>query len=74
MIDIPVTFVILLGFHPLGGVSSTLHQKIKFPHKDKIFTISAETETAIVALKLAPKEIPISPSFKVCMIYEADMS
>lgn len=78
MIDIPVTFAILLGrpwFHPLGGVPSTLHQKIKFPHKDKIVTISVKTEAAIAALKLAPKKIPISPSFEVCVIYnEAEMS
>ena len=77
VIDIPVTFAILLGrpwFHPLGGVSSTLHQKIKFPHEDKVVTISVKTEATIAALKLAPKKIPISPSFEVCMIYKADMS
>ena len=53
MIDIPVTFTILLGrswFHPLGGVPSTVHQKIKFPHEDKVFTISAETKAAIATL------------------------
>ena len=67
MMDILVTFAILLGrpwFHPLGGVSSTIYQKIKFPHEDKVVTISAETEAAIAALKLAPKEIPISPSLR----------
>ena len=53
---------------------STLHQKIKFPHENKVVTISAETEAAIAAMKLAPKKIPISPSFEVCMIYIADMS
>ena len=77
MIDIPVTFVILLGrpwFHPLGGVPSTLYQKIKFPYEDKIVTIFAETDVAIAALRLAPKEIPISPSFKICMIYKSWMN
>ena len=67
VIDIPVTFAILLGrpwFHPLGGVSSTLHQKIKFPHEDNVVTISTEIDASITALRLAPKEIPISPSFK----------
>ena len=42
VIDIPVTFAILLGrpwFHPLGGVPSTLHQKVKFPHEEKVVTI-----------------------------------
>ena len=74
MIDISVTFAILLGrpwFHPLGGVLSTLHQKIKFPNKDKVVTISTETDAAITALRLAPKEIPISPIFKICIIYES---
>ena len=77
MIDIPVTFAILIGrpwFHPLGGVPSSLHQKIKFPYENKVVTISAKIETAIAALSLAPKEIPISPSFEVCMIYEAEMN
>ncbi|KAF2296014.1 hypothetical protein GH714_035677 [Hevea brasiliensis] len=35
MLDIPMTFSLLLGriwFYPLGGVPSTLHQKIKIPH------------------------------------------
>ena len=44
VIDIPVTFAILLGrpwFHPLGGVPSTFHQKIKFSHEDKVVTIFA---------------------------------
>lgn len=77
VIDIPVTFAILLGrpwFHPLGGVPSTLHQKIKFPLENQVVTISAETEAAIAALRLTPKEIPISPSFEVCPIYEAEMN
>ena len=77
VINIPVTFAILLGrpwFHPLGGVPSTLYQKIKFPHEDKVVTIFAETDAAIAALRLAPKEIPISPSFEICMIYESWMN
>ena len=77
VIDILVTFAILLGrlwFHPLDGVPSTIHQKIKFPYKNKVVTISTETEAAIAALKLAPKKIPISPSFEVYMIYEVEMS
>ena len=53
---------------------STLHQKIKLPHEDKVVTISTETEAAITALRLAPQEITISPSFKICMIYESEMN
>ena len=77
VIDILVTFAILLGrpwFHPWGGVPSTLHQKIKFPHEDNVVTIFAETDAAIAALRLAPKEIPITPSFEICMIYESWMN
>ncbi|KAF2307622.1 hypothetical protein GH714_030338 [Hevea brasiliensis] len=35
VLHISMTFSLLLGriwFHPLGGVPSTLHQKIKIPH------------------------------------------
>ena len=34
----------------------------------------AETEIIVVALKLAPNEIPISPSFEVWMIYEDELN
>ena len=76
MIDIPVTFAILLEipwFHPLGGVPSIVHQKIKFSHKRKVITIYAETEAIVAALILAPNEIPVSLSFEVCMIYEDEL-
>ena len=52
---------------------STVHQKIKFPYKGKVVTISAKIEAVVAALKLAPKEIPISLSFEVCMIYEDEL-
>ena len=32
-----------------------------------------ETEVVIAALKLAPEEVPISPSFEVCIIYEDEL-
>ena len=76
VIDIPVTFAILLGrpwYHPLGGVPSIVHQKIKLPYEGRVVTISAKTEAVVAALKLAPKEVPISPSFEVCMIYEDEL-
>lgn len=53
---------------------STLHQKIKLPQENRVVIISVETKVAIAALRLALKEIPISPNFEVYMIYEADMS
>ena len=43
VIDIPITFAILLGrpwFHPLEGAPSTIHQKIKFLHEDKVIQVS----------------------------------
>ena len=76
VIDIPVTFAVLLGrpwFYPLGGIPYTLHQKIKFPCKGKVVTILVEFEATIAALKLAPKEVPLNLGFEVCMIYENSM-
>ena len=37
-------------------------------------TIFAKTDAAIAVLRLALKEIPISPSFEICMIYESWMN
>ena len=36
-------------------------------------TIIADTGVAIAALKLAAGEVPISPSFEVCVIYEDEL-
>ena len=77
VIDIPITFAILLGrpwFYPLGGVPSTLHQKIKLPHEGKIVTILAETEAVVAALNLDHREIHVNPGFQVCMIYEDELN
>ena len=51
-----------------------MHQKIKFSHEEKVITISVETEDVVAALKLAPNEISVSPSFEVCMIYEDELN
>ena len=37
-------------------------------------TILAETEVVIAALKLTHNEIPVSPGFQVCMIYEDELN
>ena len=66
IINMSITFAILLGrswFHPLGGVPSTVHQKIKFLYEGKVVTILAETEAVVAALKLTHNEIPVSPGF-----------
>ena len=36
-------------------------------------TIAAEAEATIATLKLARKEISLSPGFEVCMLYEDSM-
>ena len=52
---------------------SIIHQKIKFLYEGKVVTILIEIEATVAALKLTPKEISISPSFKVCMLYEDEL-
>lgn len=54
----------------------TLHfaPKNKFPHEGKIMTITAETKVVVAISKLAPKEISVSPGFKICMIYEDELN
>ena len=37
-------------------------------------TILAETEVVVATLKLAPKKILISPSFKPCEIYKDELN
>ena len=57
VIDIPLTFSLLLSrpwFHPLGGIPSTVHQKIKFPLNGKVVTIPAETNNIIACLNIVP--------------------
>src|SRR2546425_2345249 len=63
VLDIPATFAVLLGrpwFHPLGGVSSTLHRKIKFPFNDKIVTICAQEEWDVALVGEAEENFPLT--------------
>ena len=44
ILDIPVTYALLLGrpwYHTLGGVPSTVHQKVKFLLDGEVVTIDA---------------------------------
>ncbi|WCJ43919.1 hypothetical protein M5689_024624 [Euphorbia peplus] len=71
--DIPVTFALLLGrqwFHPLGGVPSTLHQKIKFPIGDKVVTIPAHDDLMVAIIT---SDFPPRGGFQAAMIYEEEM-
>ena len=73
VLDIPITFAILLGrpwFHSLGGVPSTLHQKIKFPYEGSILTINAEPPQFVAALRAAPKGVISPMGFQVMGIFE----
>ena len=58
VLDIPPTFALLLGrpwFHPLGGIPSNVHQKIKFPLNGKVVTIPTETNNIIAYLNIVPQ-------------------
>src|SRR2546430_7561832 len=70
VLDIPATFVVLLGrpwFHPLGGVPSTLHRKIKFPFGSEVVTINAQPEARIALLNEDEIELPMS-GFQVAVL------
>ena len=57
ILDIPLTFTLLLGrpwFHPLRGVPSTLHYKIKFSLDWKVATIEAETNILVTCMNMTP--------------------
>src|SRR2546430_12071077 len=63
VLDIPARFAVLLGrpwFHPLGGVPSTLHRKIKFPFGNEVITINAQPEVGIALLNDDEIELPMS--------------
>ena len=50
VLDIPVTYALLLGrpwYHVLGGVSSTVHQKVKFLLDGEVITIDASMSKTV---------------------------
>src|SRR2546425_1611136 len=70
VLDIPATFAVLLGrpwFHPLGGVPSTLHRKIKFPFGNEVITINAQPEAGIALLNEDEIELPMN-GFQVAVL------
>src|SRR3954447_17645069 len=74
VLDIPATFAMLLGrpwFHPLGGVPSTLHRKIKFPFEDKIVTICAQEEWDVALLGEAEENFPLT-GFQIAVLEEGN--
>ena len=54
MLDIPVTYALLLGrpwYHILGGVPSTVHQKVKFLLDGEVVTIDASMSKTVSAVR-----------------------
>ena len=53
VLDIPVTYTLLLGrpwYHILGGVPSTVHQKVKFLLDGEVITIDASMGKTVSAV------------------------
>ena len=64
MLDIPVTYALLLGrpwYHILGGVPSTVHQKVKFLLDREVITIDASMSKIVSTVRDEQKQV-IAPS------------
>ena len=54
VLDIPVTYALLLGrpwYHILGGVPSTVHQKVKFLLDGEVITIDASMSKTVSTVR-----------------------
>ena len=71
VLDIPVTYALLLGrpwYHILGGVPSTVHQKVKFLLDREVITIDASMSKTVSAVRDNQKQVVAPPGFQVAMI------
>ena len=71
VLDIPVTYALLLDrpwYYILGGVPSTVHQKVKFLLDGEVITIDASMRKTISAMRDDQKQVVAPPSFQVAMI------
>ena len=71
VLDIPVTYTLLLGrpwYHVLGGVPSTVHQKVKFLLDGEVITIDASMSKTVSAVRDEQKQVVAPPGFHVAMI------
>ena len=71
VLDILVTYALLLGrpwYHILGGVPSTMHQKVKFLLDGEVITIDASMSKTVSAVRDEQKQVVAPPSFHVAMI------
>ena len=71
VLDIPVTYALLLGrpwYHVLGGVPSTMHQKVKFLLDREVITVDAKMSKTVFAVRDEQKQVVSPPGFHVAMI------
>ena len=71
VLDITVTYALLLGrpwYHVLGGVPSTVHQKVKFLLDGEVITIDASMSKTVSAVRDEQKQVVAPPGFQVAMI------
>ena len=60
VLDIPVTYALLLGrpwYHILGGVPSTMHQKVKFLLDGEVITIDASMSKIVSSVRDEQKQV-----------------
>ena len=71
VLDIPVTYDLLLGrpwYHILGGVPSTVHQKVKFLLDGEVITIDASMSKTVSTVRDYQKQVIALLGFQVAMI------
>ena len=71
VLDIPITYALLLGrlwYHILGGVPSTVHQKVKFFLDGEFITIDTSMSKTLSTVRDDQKQIIAPLSFQVAMI------
>lgn len=71
VLDIPVTYALLLGrpwYHTLGGVPSTVHQKVKFLLDEEVVTIDASMSKTVAVVLDSQKQVVAPPGFQIAMI------
>ena len=71
VLNIPITYALLLGrpwYHTLGGVPSTVHQKVKFLLDGEVITIDANMSKTVSVVRDNKKQVVAPPGFQVAMI------
>ena len=71
VLDIPITYALLLGrpwYHVLGGVPSTVHQKVKFLLDGEVITINASMNKTVSTVRDEQKQVVAPPGFHIAMI------